>query len=81
MALAPRKRAPTIRFRYASGPFDPDVRDDFEMIEGWTRTWLFSSPNPLPWRSGILDLLLFFGLPALALGLYWLHLGSAASFS
>src|SRR5260370_11709493 len=44
------------------------------MIEGWTQTLALLFPKPVAlalWR--ILDLLLFFGLPALALGLYWLQ--------
>jgi hypothetical protein len=45
-----------------------------EMIEGWTKNLALLFPKPVAlalWR--ILDLLLFFGLPALALGLYWLR--------
>jgi hypothetical protein len=44
------------------------------MIEGWTKNLAILFPKPVAlafWR--ILDLLLYFGLPALALGLYWLQ--------
>jgi glycosyltransferase involved in cell wall biosynthesis len=70
------KRGPrVIRFRYAPEALSTQMyRTTWEMIEGWTKnlTLLFPKPVALAlWR--ILDLLLFFGLPALALSLYWLQ--------
>lgn len=65
----------TIRFRYA-----PDAlatwmyRTTAEMIEGWTKNLALLFPRPIylaAWR--VLDVLLFFGLPGLAVGLYWLQ--------
>ena len=44
-----------------------------EMIEGWTKNLALLFPSPIAlalWR--ILELLLFFGLPILALGIAWL---------
>jgi hypothetical protein len=44
-----------------------------EMVEGWTKNLALLFPKPVAlalWR--VLDLLLFFGLPLLAVGLYWL---------
>jgi hypothetical protein len=43
------------------------------MIEGWTKNLALLFPRPLylaAWR--MLDLALYFGLPALAFGVYWL---------
>jgi hypothetical protein len=48
-------------------------RTTAEMIEGWTKNLALLFPRPIylaAWR--VLDLLLYFGLPALALGLPWL---------
>jgi glycosyltransferase involved in cell wall biosynthesis len=69
------KRGPrVIRFRYAPDALSTQMyRTTSEMIEGWTKNLALLFPKPLAlalWR--ILDLLLFFGLPALALDLYWL---------
>jgi glycosyltransferase involved in cell wall biosynthesis len=69
------KRGPrVIRFRYAPEALSTRMyRTASEMIEGWTKNLALLLPRPVSlalWR--ILDLLLFFGLPALALGLYWL---------
>jgi len=70
------KRGPrVIRFRYAPEALSARMyRTTAEMVEGWSKNLapLFPSPIALAlWR--ILDVLLFFGLPALALGLYWLQ--------
>jgi len=69
------KRGPrTIRFRYAPEALSTQMyRTTSEMIEGWTKNLALLFPKPIVlalWR--ILDLLLFFGLPALAFGIYWL---------
>jgi glycosyltransferase involved in cell wall biosynthesis len=64
-----------IRFRYAPEALSTRMyQTTSEMIEGWTKNLALLFPEPVAlalWR--ILDLLLFFGLPALALGLYWLQ--------
>jgi glycosyltransferase involved in cell wall biosynthesis len=63
-----------IRFRYAPEALSTRMyRTVSDMIEGWTKNLASLLPKPgtlALWR--ILDLLLFFGLPGLALGLYWL---------
>jgi glycosyltransferase involved in cell wall biosynthesis len=63
-----------IRFRYAPDALSTQMyRTTSEMIEGWTKNLALLLPSPISlalWR--VLDLLLFFGLPALAFGLYWL---------
>lgn len=68
-----RNRHP-IRFRYAPEALSTRMyRTTSQMIEGWTKNLALLFPQPLylaAWR--VLDLLLFFGLPALALGLPWL---------
>jgi glycosyltransferase involved in cell wall biosynthesis len=69
------KRGPRIiRFRYAPEALSTQMyRTTSEMIEGWTKNLALLFPKPITlalWR--ILDLLLFFGLPAVALGIYWL---------
>jgi glycosyltransferase involved in cell wall biosynthesis len=69
------KRGPRIiRFRYAPDAlYTRMYRTTSEMIEGWTKNLALLLPKPIAlalWRS--LDLLLFFSLPVLALGLYWL---------
>jgi glycosyltransferase involved in cell wall biosynthesis len=69
------KRGPRIiRFRYAPDALSTQMyRTTSEMIEGWTKNLALLFPQPIAlalWR--ILDFLLFFGLPALALGIYWL---------
>jgi glycosyltransferase involved in cell wall biosynthesis len=62
-----------IRFRYAPEALSTRMyQTTSEMIEGWTKNLAILFPKPIAlalWR--ILDLLLFFGLPALALSLYW----------
>jgi glycosyltransferase involved in cell wall biosynthesis len=64
----------TIRFRYAPEAVSARMyRTTSEMIEGWTKNLALLFPKPIAlafWR--ILDLLLFFGLPALAFGIFWL---------
>jgi glycosyltransferase involved in cell wall biosynthesis len=70
------KRTPrVIRFRYAPEALSTRMyRTTSEMVEGWTKNLALLLPQPIMlalWR--VLDLLLFFGLPALALGLYWLQ--------
>jgi glycosyltransferase involved in cell wall biosynthesis len=70
------KRGPhLIRFRYAPEALSTRMyQTTSEMIEGWTKNLALLFPKPIAlalWR--ILDLLLFFGLPVLALGLYWLQ--------
>src|SRR5258707_2811313 len=64
-----------IRFRYAPEALSTRMyATTVEMIEGWTKNLALLFPKPMAlalWR--ILDLLLFFGLPTLALGLYWLQ--------
>jgi glycosyltransferase involved in cell wall biosynthesis len=68
-----RSRHP-IRFRYAPEALSTRMyRTTGGMIEGWTKNLAVLFPQPLylaAWR--ILDLVLFFGLPTLALGLPWL---------
>jgi glycosyltransferase involved in cell wall biosynthesis len=70
------KRGPrNIRFRYAPDALSAQMyRTLPQMIEGWTKNLALLYPKPIAlalWR--VLDVLLFFGLPALALGLYWLQ--------
>jgi glycosyltransferase involved in cell wall biosynthesis len=64
-----------IRFRYAPEALSTRMyATTSEMVEGWTKNLALLFPKPVAlalWR--ILDLLLFFGLPALALGIYWLQ--------
>ncbi len=61
----------TIRFRYAPEAISTRMyRSVPEMVEGWTKNLALLMPSPIAlalWR--ILDVLLFFGLPALALAL------------
>ena len=69
------KRGPrVIRFRYAPEALSTRMyRTTAEMVEGWTKNLALLFPSPLYlacWR--VLDVLLFFGLPALALGIPWL---------
>jgi glycosyltransferase involved in cell wall biosynthesis len=63
-----------IRFRYAPEALSTQMyQTTSEMIEGWTKNLARLFPKPITlalWR--ILDVLLFFGLPAVALGIYWL---------
>jgi glycosyltransferase involved in cell wall biosynthesis len=70
------KRGPRIiRFRYAPEALSTRMyKTTSEMIEGWTKNLALLFPKPVAlalWR--ILDLLLFFGLPALAWSIYWLQ--------
>jgi glycosyltransferase involved in cell wall biosynthesis len=70
------KRGPRIiRFRYAPEALSTRMyRTTSEMIEGWSKNLALLLPKPITlalWR--ILDLLLYFGLPVLALGLSWLQ--------
>jgi glycosyltransferase involved in cell wall biosynthesis len=64
----------TIRFRYAPEALSTRMyRTTLEMVEGWTKNLALLFPTPIAlalWR--ILDLALFFGLPILALGIFWL---------
>jgi glycosyltransferase involved in cell wall biosynthesis len=69
------KRGPrVIRFRYAPEALSARMyRTTADMVEGWTKNLALLFPRPLylaAWR--VLDILLFFGLPALALGIPWL---------
>lgn len=63
-----------IRFRYAPEALSTRMyRTTADMVEGWTKNFALLFPKPIAlalWR--ILDLLLFFGLPLVALGLWWL---------
>jgi cellulose synthase/poly-beta-1,6-N-acetylglucosamine synthase-like glycosyltransferase len=63
-----------IRFRYAPEALSTKMyRSTSEMIEGWTKNLALLFPKPIAlalWRT--LDLLLFFGLPVLAVGIFWL---------
>jgi glycosyltransferase involved in cell wall biosynthesis len=69
------KRGPrVIRFRYAPEALSSQMyRTTSEMIEGWTKNLALLLPRPVAlalWR--ILDVLLYFGLPVVALGIPWL---------
>jgi glycosyltransferase involved in cell wall biosynthesis len=63
-----------IRFRYAPEALSTHMyRTTGEMIEGWTKNLALLFPKPVAlalWR--VLDLVLFLGLPIVALGLVWL---------
>ncbi|WP_353070831.1 glycosyltransferase [Tunturiibacter gelidoferens] len=65
----------TIRFRYAPEALSTRMYwTTAEMVEGWTKNLAILFPKPVAlalWR--VLDLLLFFGLPVAAFGLYWLQ--------
>ncbi|WP_158945112.1 glycosyltransferase family 2 protein [Granulicella sp. S190] len=64
-----------IRFRYAPEAVSTRMYwTTSEMTEGWTKNFALLFPKPVAlalWR--VLDLLLFFGLPVAAFGLYWLQ--------
>jgi glycosyltransferase involved in cell wall biosynthesis len=64
-----------IRFRYAPEALATRMYwTTSEMVEGWTKNLALLFPKPVAlavWR--VLDVLLFFGLPAAAFGLYWLQ--------
>ena len=69
------KRGPRlIRFRYAPEALSARMyRTTAEMVEGWMKNLALLFPRPIylaAWR--VLDIVLFFGLPALALGIPWL---------
>jgi glycosyltransferase involved in cell wall biosynthesis len=70
-----KRSSHVIRFRYAPEALSTRMyATTTAMTEGWTKNLALLFPKPVAlalWR--ILDLLLFFGLPALALGLYWLQ--------
>jgi glycosyltransferase involved in cell wall biosynthesis len=70
-----KRSSQIIRFRYAPEALSTRMyATTTAMIEGWTKNLALLFPKPVAlalWR--ILDLLLFFGLPGLALGLYWLQ--------
>ena len=69
------KRGPrVIRFRYAPDAVSTRMyRTTAEMIEGWTKNLALLLPRPLLLAAmRLLQLLLFVGLPVLALGLPWL---------
>lgn len=69
-----KRRQGIVRFRYAPEALSTQMyRNTSEMIEGWTKNLVLLFPKPIAlalWR--ILDILLFFGLPIVAFGLYWL---------
>jgi glycosyltransferase involved in cell wall biosynthesis len=70
-----KRSSHVIRFRYAPEALSTRMYATTPaMIEGWTKNLALLFPKPVAlalWR--ILDLLLYFGLPALAVGLYWLQ--------
>jgi len=74
MANNVKRSGRNIRFRYAPEALSTRMyQTTSEMIEGWTKNLALLFPNPISlalWR--ILDLLLFFALPVLALELFWL---------
>jgi glycosyltransferase involved in cell wall biosynthesis len=65
----------TIRFRYAPDALVTRMyRTNAEMMEGWTKNLALLFPRPIylaAWR--VLDVLLFFVLPGLVVGMYWLQ--------
>jgi glycosyltransferase involved in cell wall biosynthesis len=69
-----KRNRKTIRFRYAPEALSTRMyRSTAAMIEGWTKNLALLFPRPIylaAWR--VLDLALYFGLPALAFGLTWL---------
>lgn len=69
-----KRRPGVIRFRYAPEALRTRMyRTTGEMVEGWTKNLALLFPKPVAlalWR--VLDLLLFFGLPVVAFGLWWL---------
>ncbi len=70
-----KRSSRVIRFRYAPDALAARMyRTTGEMIEGWTKNLALLLPKPVwlaMWR--VLDVLLYFGLPGLALGLVWLQ--------
>ena len=69
-----KRNRKTIRFRNAPEALSTRMyRTTAAMIEGWTKNLALLFPRPIylaAWR--MLDLVLYFGLPALALGVSWL---------
>ncbi|HEY1731459.1 MAG TPA: glycosyltransferase family 2 protein [Terriglobales bacterium] len=67
-------KARSIRFRYAPDALSARMYATLpEMLEGWTKNLAVLFPRPLylaAWR--VVDLVLFFGIPAFALGLPYL---------
>jgi hypothetical protein len=76
VALAQRVKGSgrVIRFRYAPEAVSARMyRSTREMVEGWTKNLAVLMPRPIylaAWR--VLDLLLFFGLPVVAFGIWYL---------
>ncbi|MEI9979502.1 MAG: glycosyltransferase [Edaphobacter sp.] len=74
LAANVKRSGRTIRFRYAPDALSTRMyRTTSAMIEGWTKNLALLFPNPIAlalWR--ILDLVLFIGLPILALEIFWL---------
>ena len=67
-------KARSIRFRYAPDALSARMYATLpEMLEGWTRIWRCCFRVPCIWqRWRVVDLVLFFGIPAFALGLPYL---------
>ena len=69
-----KRRPGVIRFRYAPEALSTRMyRTTGEMVEGWTKNLALLFPKPVAlalWR--VLDVLLFFGLPVVAFGIWWL---------
>jgi glycosyltransferase involved in cell wall biosynthesis len=69
-----KRRPGVIRFRYAPEALSTHMyRTTGEMVEGWTKNLALLFPEPVAlamWR--VLDVLLFFGLPVAAFGIWWL---------
>ncbi|HEU5341302.1 glycosyltransferase family 2 protein [Edaphobacter sp.] len=74
LAYRIKRRPALIRFRYAPEALSTRMyRTTGEMVEGWTKNLALLFPKPVAlalWR--MLDMLLFFGLPVLAFGIWWL---------
>ncbi|HTF62691.1 MAG TPA: glycosyltransferase family 2 protein [Edaphobacter sp.] len=74
LARAVKTSQRLIRFRYAPDALSTRMyRTTGDMIEGWTKNLAVLFPRPIylaAWRT--LDLVLYFGLPVLALGIPWL---------
>jgi len=74
LAYRIKRKPAAIRFRYAPEALSTRMyRTTGEMVEGWTKNLALLFPKPVAlalWR--VLDVLLFFGLPVLAFGIWWL---------
>ena len=74
LAYNVKRKPAAIRFRYApEALYTRMYRTTAEMVEGWTKNLALLFPKPVAlalWR--VLDLVLFFGLPIAALGIWWL---------